>query len=395
MIAIDVQQVKTRLRTIPENLREVFYSPQTAEAIDRIGMENHLSDNKVSAVAEAAGLALLGFIHAEELTGEIQGRAQVDARVAQGLAASLQNRILNSIRADLDKIYAPVGEEPARVEDISKPVAVAGTPPAAAPPAPMPAPRPGGLAPKPFLDLTQLSKPAPVGGVPVPPTAPTGKVSPMAASFLRQKAESQTVKTGEGFKLKLDMPLPPTSTPGAFSRPAQLEIGQQPTGASKESQVSSVESAPARTVHYSQWRTPLQAPAPPDASAAPKPAPMPIGHLSSPPAISPAETPKIDTAPARPEVKPGPPTEPVVKKPDTDAILAKLAPDKKNGVARVVNFDGEKPVPPTAGAPARPVAPTPAQPGSPPLRGAETPPPAPKPETPPKAGGGTVDLSSL
>lgn len=316
MTNVSVPQARIRLKILPENLQGVLFSAQTAEVIGRIGEENHLSEDKISRVAEATGVAILGFIHIEELPKEIQERAQVPPEVAKNVAASLENRILNSIRSDLDKIYAPVAAEPEKLEEIKKP----------SPPAPT------GPAPKPFIDLSSLSK-TPAPAPPAKPTAapsPTGlpmqakwktygaaPATPAAAPktpppaplpttpsvpapvLLKRKLELEPLKPATGIRLE------PTSQFGTAKgavpqppRPARLEIGKfTPTAAAGLPKPVRTEMTPPRVVHYSQWQTPttqVQSPAP-TATSAPKP---PTPPAPTKPSMPTPPTPPTPPAPS-------------------------------------------------------------------------------------------------
>lgn len=330
MTNVSIPQARTRLKTLPENLQDVFFSAQTAEIISRVGEQNHLPEEKVKRVAEAVGVVLLGFIHVEELAKEIQDRAQVTPELAKTLAASVENRILNSVRTDLEKAYAPVPAEPEKLEEIKKPASPPA--PVGGPPTP---PKPAGVVPKPFIDLSSLSKiaaPAPTvkptatpsptglpiqekwktygappkpesgalggaprkedragvmppGKTPVPPAPPPATPPAPAPVLLKRKLELEPLKPAAGIRLeptsqfqagKVQVPTPP--------KPARLEIGKPPmpppTGG-QAPEPARTEMTPPRVVHYSQWLTSITQVQPPTPPAMPAPKPPTPGSETS------------------------------------------------------------------------------------------------------------------
>jgi hypothetical protein len=298
-VNISIPQARARLKTLPENLQSVLFSAQTAEIIYRIGEQNHLPEEKISEIAKAAGSAILGFIHIEELAKEIQDLAQLPLETAKSIAASLENRILNSIRSDLEKIYAPAPAEPEKPEEAKKPA------PPAAPPAQFggpPAPsKPAGPAPKPFIDLSSLTSkikpaapsvpptipkapkpPAPITGaggdksapqapkvppaplpttsaIPKAPPAPPPATPPAPAPvFLKRKLELEPLKPDMGVRIEQTTQFGAGRTPVPQPpKPARLEIGRlTPTKTTEPPKPVRTEMAPPRVVHYSEWRTP-------------------------------------------------------------------------------------------------------------------------------------------
>ena len=108
-----LQQNRKRFKSLPPMLQDTLFSVQTAEAVKRICDQNHIPSEKIGAIAESVGLVLLGFIHSEELASEIEQRTALAPQMAKELASALNSRIFSSIKPDLEKIYAPVEEEPA------------------------------------------------------------------------------------------------------------------------------------------------------------------------------------------------------------------------------------------------------------------------------------------
>ncbi len=108
MINITLQQAHKRFKTVSERLQDELYSVQTAEIVRSVCEENHLAGEKIGDVADATGLVFLGFIHPEDLAREITERIQIPKQVAEQIAGSLNTKLFNKMRSELDTIYAPV-----------------------------------------------------------------------------------------------------------------------------------------------------------------------------------------------------------------------------------------------------------------------------------------------
>ncbi len=191
MTTITHEQARVRFATLPESLQNALFSFQTAEIISRIGEQNHLKAEKTSIISEAAGLVLLGFIHPEELSKEIQDRSGLGPQVSGLIAESISQRLFASLRSDIDRVYAPAVEphEGPVIQEIKKspegpkPVELAtATPPASSKTA---APATTVAAPpaKPIIEVTPASAGRPAAPVTLKPLTPTSPVAPKSFSF--------------------------------------------------------------------------------------------------------------------------------------------------------------------------------------------------------------------
>ncbi len=397
MPQVSVQQARQRFKLLPPNLQDAVFDYATAETISAIAQENHLADYKTSALAEAVGLVLLGFLRIGELAKEIHDRTAVDLRLAATLASAVENRLLTGIRSDLEKIYAPAGEEPAAPTPAP---AFVPEPSSLSKPAPIPS---GAPAPKPFLDLTGpagVAMPAPTDKPAAPPAPPLGGPAPAAPSFMQARTEVQPITPKKDFRLEFAPAPAQTKTPGP-PRAAQMELGMMKPPAPRPAAAPVPETAP-RVVHYTQWKTSLTSPssavgqenAPAPVSLtnlssgvltpkiqekvpAPTPSPAALPIKESPQAASAAKPPATDAGPGPAPLAdktsvPAPAGAPAPR--SVDNLLAKLAPQQVQGgisgparsetPAKVVNFTATPQAP--ASAPPPPGG-SPAQAGKPPL----------------------------
>ena len=140
MTTISIEQARKRYQRLPTSLQDAIFSVQTAEIISQVCDRNNLPKDKMPAVAQAAGLVLLGFIHAEDLTNEIKERIGVTPQVAIAVTNDLASRMFNPLKSDLDKSYAPVpheddhdlgdkGSGPKIIQDISSAPSIMDTKP--------------------------------------------------------------------------------------------------------------------------------------------------------------------------------------------------------------------------------------------------------------------------
>src|SRR3989344_314563 len=188
---ITTEQAWQRLKVIPSYFKDVLFSSDTASFIGDACKNKNLSQEKVDSVAIITGWVILGFVRVKDMAQELQSATSLDINICKDIAAYLENKIFNSIRADLDKIYAPPETEPARMEEIKS-----GT-----------TPKPGSGIEAPAATTTQA-------GVSVP-------VPPEAVKFIRPSF----IKDTKGVPLPSPKPLsdlmkPKTVLPMASPAPA-------------------------------------------------------------------------------------------------------------------------------------------------------------------------------
>src|SRR3989344_7425300 len=111
MVNVTIQQSRKRFQALPKTLQEALFSVQTSEIVNRVAEQNSVTGAKVSGIAEATGLVILGFIHPEEVAVEIRERSGLDPQTAQVISASLNARIFSSLQKEIDLAYAPLPEE--------------------------------------------------------------------------------------------------------------------------------------------------------------------------------------------------------------------------------------------------------------------------------------------
>ena len=181
-------QILKRWDSLPDNIREALVSLENADALGRICEIEHISKEKKRVVSKITSHALLGFIHPEDIGSQITEELGIDKKIGASISDAVQKRILAPLKPDLEKIYAPVEEEPASLPPTPLPTIVktATTPPA--PPAglasiPMPPPPPKRS--EGFAAGPELNRREPVEG--------------SAPKILQKQSEVQPIKQKAGF----------------------------------------------------------------------------------------------------------------------------------------------------------------------------------------------------
>lgn len=290
MITVTKEQAQTRFASLPPALQDALFSEQNTEIISSIGEQYHLSDEKKWAVASLVGWVLLGFLHIEDLPGEIVAEIGGTPQLAKDITDSLSNKIFNVLKSDIEGIYAPAHAEEVPIEPTagsaipvslvqkSKPTILSdvgwskqsvpqpnvGTKAGLPTPAPTPTPPP-------VIKSAPISTPAPAtpaGPAPVMLHEDTSFKAPEKnAGFTlanpRAAAEINMSRSSAG------VPTPP--------RPAVLEFGGVKPPAP---------GTPAAVVHYTDFRSPLASA--PTASSGPRN----VSQITA--------TPAAPAAPARP-----------------------------------------------------------------------------------------------
>lgn len=110
MTIIPKQQALQRWDTLPEEFREVLASEHSVEVITRIAESEHIKEERILEISRLAGYVFMGFLHAEELGHELQEALQIDIKIAENISKALNSRLFAPYKAQLEKIYAPIGQ---------------------------------------------------------------------------------------------------------------------------------------------------------------------------------------------------------------------------------------------------------------------------------------------
>ncbi|MGC9598894.1 MAG: hypothetical protein ABSE18_00735 [Minisyncoccia bacterium] len=182
MITITTQQARNRWDYLTEALRFALFSDVNADFIMKTCEQEHLPLEKGLDVLAISGYVLLGFLHPEDLAGELKDELNLDIKICTPIAAAINSRVFSPLRQDIDKVYEPLSKlaaGPKIIRDVG-PVPMAAKPAAPIAPAPKaePVPTPKmsdvgwsqAMPKQPAVKLGQAATPPPV--VPRAPAAP-------------------------------------------------------------------------------------------------------------------------------------------------------------------------------------------------------------------------------
>ncbi len=110
MLTISQQQAGQRWDTITPQLREALFSDVDADFVWNLCQNEHLTEEKSYQVAEISGYVLLGFLHPEDLAGELVESVDLPAPLAKTISDQINSRIFAPLRVDIDKVYSPLSK---------------------------------------------------------------------------------------------------------------------------------------------------------------------------------------------------------------------------------------------------------------------------------------------
>jgi hypothetical protein len=280
---MDAQVLRTKLKLVPDKIKEWFGSDETTNRVSDLNQRFHLSGN---------GLAkLLFLLEVQELepqyfTWELSTELGLDRDRAKLISAEAEKSILEPIREDLkaygietkdlllfevpsvirkegDKYTSvPIAQipqtAPSRIEQIPKPVLMKETPgpaillkediiPKPAADMPRPIPKPGASIPKPSAPIPKPEAKMPLPGIPKP-AAPS---RPQVLSPFGFQKEARPLNTPSEFKLGgIPKPSMANTTPAPTpSKPARVELGREEAKAPNSPQTKVAGREP---IHYSE-----------------------------------------------------------------------------------------------------------------------------------------------
>ena len=276
MITITKEQARTRFTLLPPTLQDAVFSVQTAEIISAIGEQYHIPDDKLQTISSLVGWVLLGFLHIEDLPGEIVVSTAVAPQLAKDITDSLTNKIFIAIKPDIEKAYAPVPHE----ESPEAPTILKNTGPAVATsftttPSPTPIKKPTTLSDVgwsrassagPGIKLTTLPNTAaqpqtqPPAAIPIP-TPPQATHTEPAPIMLHEDTAFKAAEKNTGFTLskpgsgaEVHMNQSPSQAP---ARPAVLEFGGIHPSTPPQNKPTTTSSSSA--THYTELKLSLSA----------------------------------------------------------------------------------------------------------------------------------------
>lgn len=99
------QQIKERYKTLPQDLRDVYFSEETAEKLAVIGKANNLRTDQIGLLADETGLVMLGLTSTSEYIPNLAKRLGIDKELAKKVAEEVNSQIFSQMREAMQKIH--------------------------------------------------------------------------------------------------------------------------------------------------------------------------------------------------------------------------------------------------------------------------------------------------
>jgi hypothetical protein len=105
MLVVTSEQIGERWDLIPDIIKDAAFSPLTDDSLEGIKSLYHLSDSKYDDLRYLCAIVFLGFLNVENLYKEIKDRLQIDPRLALEIYHELDKKIFESIRKEIEDNY--------------------------------------------------------------------------------------------------------------------------------------------------------------------------------------------------------------------------------------------------------------------------------------------------
>ena len=244
------EQVNQRYKSLPQNLKNEIFSYANAEDVFRIGGSNHFSDEKISLVAMVTGRIIMGFVHPDDITKELQKAVNVDNRIAITVGQELSKKIFSRLRDDIRQVYdpitEPIGEKVVEEKTISL-EAIGGE---------------KGKEQKVKIEKVEAEKPTDLSAKAAAAETPPAKSGEPLVLFKEKTVNLPTSKQKKPFK-GFDFPFSFMKSKAPSTSPTKVKIEIPDTEAisgappSLRLRRAREEKEKKRIVHYSELRTPL------------------------------------------------------------------------------------------------------------------------------------------
>lgn len=117
------EEITQRLDSLPEDIKNVFLSPDSVDIVSDVTARQHLDLDKENVIFFLVGCVLLGFLHPEDLVREISERTKIDKRIAKEIADEISIKILAPIASSLNQTHGFHLAVPPAAQAISRPPA--------------------------------------------------------------------------------------------------------------------------------------------------------------------------------------------------------------------------------------------------------------------------------
>lgn len=114
-------EAQKRFDALPENLKKELLADKNVQLISNTCKDYGIPEEKVKDVALLVGEVFLGYMKPEEIASELHEFFQIDLQKANFIEIELKQKLFNALKTDLEKVYNP----PKIAEEIEEEVAPA------------------------------------------------------------------------------------------------------------------------------------------------------------------------------------------------------------------------------------------------------------------------------
>ncbi len=109
-MTIEKEKLKLAYQKLPENIRQVFDSEETAKALTGIGKKYNLHVDQLGQLTSLVHYVLLGFLAPQNFVRELKNSVGVSEDIANLITYDLNQKILIQIRQELEELSHAQGE---------------------------------------------------------------------------------------------------------------------------------------------------------------------------------------------------------------------------------------------------------------------------------------------
>lgn len=95
------------LKHLPEDVREVFFAPETTSLLVNTGDKHDLSSKERSELGEAVGLVLLGILKQKEFQEQLYERLDQKKESINEIVKTVQKNVFQPVSAQLEQLENP------------------------------------------------------------------------------------------------------------------------------------------------------------------------------------------------------------------------------------------------------------------------------------------------
>ncbi len=118
---MDLNKVEEQLKKVPENIKKLFFSIDTARKIEEIGQKNDLHIDQIDTLIEETGYSIIGLKPPTQFVDIISRALKIDGVVAKKIANEINMNILSDIKTEIRRNETYDTETPSRyIEDTNK-----------------------------------------------------------------------------------------------------------------------------------------------------------------------------------------------------------------------------------------------------------------------------------